>query len=105
MPKAPHNAAKIPERRSVSDSRSPETAANTLSIAWRRLPRRIGGLTAIYSELMSRRRLSRGPVRLHEQRFDPARIDLDQAFRKFPEIQSLHIRTAHRGNASMDTVR
>jgi Predicted Permease Membrane Region len=35
----------------------------------------------------------------------PARIDLDQAFRKFPEIQSLHIRTAHRVNAAMDTVR
>jgi hypothetical protein len=34
-----------------------------------------------------------------------ARIDLDQAFRKFPEIQSLHIRTAHRLNAAMDTVR
>src|ERR1700719_2624370 len=35
----------------------------------------------------------------------PARIDLDQAFRKFPEIQSLHIRTGHRGSAAMDTVR
>jgi putative transport protein len=33
----------------------------------------------------------------------PARIDLDQAFRKFPEIQSLHIRAP--GNAAMDTLR